>query len=393
MPIIGTPLSPTATKVLMCGSGELGKEVVIELQRYGVEVIAVDRYANAPAMQVAHRSHVITMLDGSALREVIEKEQPDLIVPEIEAIATDTLVELESEGFTVIPTARAARLTMNREGIRRLAAEELGLKTSPYRFASNLEEYRAAVREIGVPCVIKPTMSSSGKGQSTVKNMADAEKSWTYAQEGARGGADAVIIEGFVDFDYEITLLTLRHKGGTSFCAPIGHRQVDGDYRESWQPQPMSEAALAGAQRMGKAITDALGGRGIFGVELFVKGDDIYFSEVSPRPHDTGMVTLISQDLSEFALHARAILGLPVPNIKHHGPSASHVILVEGHSQQVQFGNLSAALATPDTEIRLFGKPEVQGERRMGVVLARGATLQEAREKAKAGAEAVSIAL
>ena len=393
MPIIGTPLSPTATRVLMCGSGELGKEVVIELQRYGVEVIAVDRYANAPAMQVAHRSHVITMLDGAALRKVIEKEQPDLIVPEIEAIATDTLVELENEGFTVIPTARAARLTMNREGIRRLAAEELGLKTSPYRFASNLEEYRAAIREIGVPCVIKPTMSSSGKGQSTVKNMADAEKSWTYAQEGARGGADAVIVEGFVDFDYEITLLTLRYEGGTSFCAPIGHRQVDGDYHESWQPQPMSEAALTESQRIGKAITDALGGRGIFGVELFVKGDDIYFSEVSPRPHDTGMVTMISQDLSEFALHARAILGLPIPNIKHHGPSASHVILVEGHSQQVQFGNLSAALAEPDTEIRLFGKPEVQGERRMGVVLARGATLREAREKAKAGAKAVSIAL
>ena len=393
MPTIGTPLSPTAAKVLMCGSGELGKEVVIELQRYGVEVIAVDRYANAPAMQVAHRSHVITMLDGDALREVIEKEQPDLIVPEIEAIATDTLIELESEGFTVIPTARATRLTMNREGIRRLAAEELGLKTSPYRFASNLEKYRAAVREIGVPCVIKPTMSSSGKGQSTVKNMADAEKSWTYAQEGARGGADAVIVEGFVDFDYEITLLTLRYEGGTSFCAPIGHRQIDGDYRESWQPQPMSEAALAESQRMGKAITDALGGRGIFGVELFVKGDDIYFSEVSPRPHDTGMVTMISQDLSEFALHARAILGLPVPNIKHHGPSASHVILVEGHSQQVQFGNLNAALTAPDTEIRLFGKPEVQGERRMGVVLARGATLQEARKKAKAGAKAVSISL
>ena len=377
----------------MCGSGELGKEVVIELQRYGVEVIAVDRYANAPAMQVAHRSHVITMLDGDALREVIEKEQPDLIVPEIEAIATDTLIELESEGFTVIPTARAARLTMNREGIRRLAAEELGLKTSPYRFASNLEEYRAAVREIGVPCVIKPTMSSSGKGQSTVKNIADAEKSWTYAQEGARGGADAVIVEGFVDFDYEITLLTLRYEGGTSFCAPIGHRQVDGDYHESWQPQPMSEAALAESQRMGKAITDALGGRGIFGVELFVKGDDIYFSEVSPRPHDTGMVTMISQDLSEFALHARAILGLPVPNIKNHGPSASYVILVEGHSQQVKYGNLGAALTAPDTQIRLFGKPEVQGERRMGVVLARGATLQEARKKAKAGAEAVSIAL
>ena len=393
MPTIGTPLSPTATRVLMCGSGELGKEVVIELQRYGVEVIAVDRYANAPAMQVAHRSHVITMLDGDALREVIEKEQPDLIVPEIEAIATDTLIELESEGFTVIPTARAARLTMNREGIRRLAAEELGLKTSPYRFASNLEEYRAAVREIGVPCVIKPIMSSSGKGQSTVNNMADAEKSWTYAQEGARGGADAVIVEGFVDFDYEITLLTLRHEGGTSFCAPIGHRQVDGDYHESWQPQPMSEAALAESQRMGKAITDALGGRGIFGVELFVKGDDIYFSEVSPRPHDTGMVTMISQDLSEFALHARAIMGLPVPNIKNHGPSASYVILVEGHSQQVKYGNLGAALTAPDTQIRLFGKPEVQGERRMGVVLARGASLQEARKKAKAGAKAVSIAL
>ncbi len=377
----------------MCGSGELGKEVVIELQRYGIEVIAVDRYANAPAMQVAHRSHVITMLDGDALREVIEKEQPDLIVPEIEAIATDTLIELEKEGFTVIPTARAARLTMNREGIRRLAAEELGLKTSPYRFASNLEEYRAAVREIGVPCVIKPIMSSSGKGQSTVKNMADAEKSWTYAQEGARGGADAVIVEGFVDFDYEITLLTLRHEGGTSFCAPIGHRQVDGDYHESWQPQPMSEAALAESQRMGKAITDALGGRGIFGVELFVKGDDIYFSEVSPRPHDTGMVTMISQDLSEFALHARAILGLPVPNIKNHGPAASYVILVEGHSQQVKYGNLGASLTAPDTQIRLFGKPEVQGERRMGVVLARGASLQEARKKAKAGAKAVSIAL
>ena len=393
MPTIGTPLSPTATRVLMCGSGELGKEVVIELQRYGIEVIAVDRYANAPAMQVAHRSHVITMLDGDALREVIEKEQPDLIVPEIEAIATDTLIELEKEGFTVIPTARAARLTMNREGIRRLAAEELGLKTSPYQFASNLEEYRAAVREIGVPCVIKPIMSSSGKGQSTVKNMADAEKSWTYAQEGARGGADAVIVEGFVDFDYEITLLTLRHEGGTSFCAPIGHRQVDGDYHESWQPQPMSEAAFAESQRMGKAITDALGGRGIFGVELFVKGDDIYFSEVSPRPHDTGMVTMISQDLSEFALHARAILGLPVPNIKNYGPSASYVILVEGHSQQVKYGNLDAALTAPDTQIRLFGKPEVQGERRMGVVLARGASLEEARKKAKAGAKAVSIAL
>ncbi len=393
MPTIGTPLSPTATKVLMCGAGELGKEVAIELQRYGVEVIAVDRYANAPAMQVAHRSHVIHMLDGNALREVIEKEQPDLIVPEIEAIATETLVELEGEGFTVIPTARAARLTMNREGIRRLAAEELGITTSPYRFASHLDEYRAAVEEIGVPCVVKPIMSSSGKGQSTVRNVADAEQSWTYAREGARGGADAVIVEGFVDFDYEITLLTLRHKGGTSFCAPIGHRQVGGDYHESWQPQPMRAAALAEAEQIGKAITDALGGRGIFGVELFVKGDDIYFSEVSPRPHDTGMVTMMSQDLSEFALHARAILGLPIPNIKAHGPSASHVILVEGHSQQVQYGNLGAALTVPDTQIRLFGKPEVQGERRMGVALARGESLEDAREKAKAAALAVTVAL
>ena len=393
MSTIGTPLSPTATKVLMCGSGELGKEVVIELQRYGVEVIAVDRYANAPGMQVAHRSHVISMLDGDALRKVIEEEKPDLIVPEIEAIATNTLVELEEEGFTVIPTARAARLTMNREGIRRLAAEELGLKTSPYRFASSLQDYNAAIAEIGVPCVVKPIMSSSGKGQSTVRDAADAEKSWIYAQEGARGGADAVIVEGFVDFDYEITLLTVRHEGGTSFCEPVGHRQVDGDYHESWQPQPMSDSARAESERIGQAITDALGGRGIFGVELFVKGDEVYFSEVSPRPHDTGMVTMISQDLSEFALHARAILGLPIPNIKQHGPSASYVILVEGHSQQVQFGNLAAAVAAPDTQVRLFGKPVVEGERRMGVVVARGDSIEEAREKARVGALGVTITL
>ena len=393
MPTIGTPLSPMAIKVLMCGAGELGKEVVIELQRYGVEVIAVDRYAHAPAMQVAHRSHVIDMLDGDALREVIEKEQPDLIVPEIEAIATETLVALEDEGFTVIPTARAAQLTMNRAGIRRLAAEELGLKTSPYRFASHWDEYRAAVEAIGAPCVVKPIMSSSGKGQSTVRDVADAERAWAEAREGARGGSDAVIVEGFVDFDYEMTLLTLRHAGGTSFCAPIGHRQVDGDYRASWQPQPMRASVLAEAHRMGKAIADALGGRGIFGVELFVRGDDVYFSEVSPRPHDTGLVTMISQDLSEFALHARAILGLPIPNIKHRGPSASHVILAKGHSQQVQYGNLGAALSAPDTQIRLFGKPEVQGERRMGVVVAGGKSLAEARQKARAGANAVTVSL
>lgn len=393
MPTLGTPLSPTATKVLMCGSGELGKEVVIELQRLGVEVIAVDRYENAPAMQVAHRSHVITMLDGDALRNVIETEKPDLIVPEIEAIATDTLVELEKEGFNVIPTARATRLTMNREGIRRLAAEELGLKTSPYRFAHTEEDYRTAVSEIGLPCVIKPIMSSSGKGQSTVKGEADIEKSWQYAQEGARGGADAVIVEGFVDFDYEITLLTLRHEGGTSFCEPVGHKQIDGDYRESWQPQPMTDAARQESERIGKAVTDALGGRGIFGVELFIKGDTVYFSEVSPRPHDTGMVTMISQDLTEFALHARAILGLPIPNIQQHGPSASSVVLVEGHSTQVQFGNLKKALEAPDTQVRLFGKPEVHGERRMGVAVARGATLEEALQKARAASEAVQITL
>jgi phosphoribosylglycinamide formyltransferase 2 len=390
---IGTPLSSTATRVLMCGSGELGKEVVIELQRLGCEVIAVDRYENAPAMQVAHRSHVISMLDGDALRQVIELEKPHLIVPEIEAIATDTLAELEQEGFTVVPTARATQLTMNREGIRRLAAEELGLSTSPYKFAASKDEYLSAIAEVGTPCVVKPIMSSSGKGQSLVRTSSDVDAAWDYAQAGGRAGAGKVIVEGFVDFDYEITLLTVRHEGGTSFCAPIGHRQEKGDYRESWQPQAMSDAALAEAQRIGKAVTDALGGRGLFGVELFVKGDNVYFSEVSPRPHDTGMVTLISQDLSEFALHARAILGLPIPSIRQFGPAASAVILVEGDSEQASFGNLGAALAEPDTQLRLFGKPEVKGERRMGVALALENSIDAAIEKAKRAAAAVSVEL
>ncbi len=390
---IGTPLSPTATRVLLCGSGELGKEVVIELQRLGVEVIALDRYANAPAMQVAHRSHVVTMLDGATLRRVIEQEKPHLVVPEIEAIATDTLVELEQEGFTVIPTARAARLTMNREGIRRLAAETLQLKTSPYRFAASEAEYRAAVQALCTPCVVKPVMSSSGKGQSLVRAAADIGKAWTTAQEGGRAGAGKVIVEGFVDFDYEITLLTVRHAGGTSFCEPIGHLQIDGDYRESWQPQAMSAKALAESQRIAKAVTDDLGGRGIFGVELFVKGDEVWFSEVSPRPHDTGLVTLISQDLSEFALHARAILGLPIPNIRSHGSSASCALLVEGDSDRVSYGELEAALVEPDTALRLFGKPEVRGHRRMGVTLARAATVEEAREKAVRAMHAIQVEL
>ncbi len=390
---IGTPLSPTATKVLMCGSGELGKEVVIELQRLGVEVVAVDRYENAPAMQVAHHSYSISMLDGDALRGIIEKEKPDLVVPEIEAIATDTLVELEQEGYNIIPTARATRLTMNREGIRRLAAEELGLKTSSYRFAANEADYRAAVEAVGRPCVIKPIMSSSGKGQSVVREEADIEKSWNYAQDGGRAGAGTIIVEGFVDFDYEITLLTVRHAGGTSFCAPIGHVQIDGDYRESWQPQPMSDVARQEAENIARTITEGLGGSGLFGVELFIKGDEVYFSEVSPRPHDTGMVTLISQDLSEFALHARAILGLPIPSIHQHGPSASCVVLVEGNSTQVQFGNLEAALQEPDTQLRLFGKPEVAGKRRMGVALARGGYLDEALEKARRASTAVQVTL
>ena len=393
MTTLGTPLSSSATRVLFCGGGELGKEVVIELQRLGVEVVVVDRYENAPGMQVAHRSHVISMLDGDALRAVIEAEKPDLIVPEIEAIATDTLVALESEGYTVIPTAKAAKLTMNREGIRRLAAEELGLTTSPYKFASTREEFDAALAEVGLPCVVKPIMSSSGKGQSTVKSEADIDKAWQYAQEGGRAGAGKVIVEGFVDFDYEITMLTVRHVGGTSFCEPVGHIQVSGDYRESWQPQAMSEIALNKAQEMADKITAALGGRGLFGVELFIKGDDVIFSEVSPRPHDTGMVTLISQDLSELALHARAILGLPIPNIHFHGPSASSVILVEGESDKPTFGNLQAALAEPDTALRLFGKPEVKGTRRMGVALARDSSADAAREKAIRASTAVKVEL
>ena len=382
MTSIGTPLSSTATKVLFCGGGELGKEVVIELQRYGIEVIVVDRYKNSPAMQVAHRSHVISMLDGDALRKIIETEKPDYIVPEIEAIATDTLVELEEEGFTVIPTARAAKLTMNREGIRRLAAEELGLNTSPYQFASTREEFDAAIEKVGIPCVIKPIMSSSGKGQSTIKSTSDIDTAWEYAQQGGRTGAGKVIIEGFVDFDYEITQLTVRHIGGTCFCEPIGHVQIDGDYRQSWQPQAMSDAALLKARDIAIKVTDALGGRGIFGVELFIKDDEVIFSEVSPRPHDTGMVTMISQDLSQFALHARAILGLPIPEINFHGPSASSVILISGESDHVTFNNISGALQEPDTQIRLFGKPEVKGQRRMGVALARADSLEAAKQKA-----------
>ncbi|HEX4872215.1 MAG TPA: formate-dependent phosphoribosylglycinamide formyltransferase [Nevskiaceae bacterium] len=393
-PVIGTPLSPTATRVLLLGAGELGKELVIELQRLGVECIAVDRYANAPAMQVAHRSHVIRMLDGAALRAVIEQERPQLIVPEIEAIHTPTLEALEAEGQTVIPTARAARLTMDREGIRRLAAETLGLPTSPYRFAETLETYQAAVAAIGLPCVVKPVMSSSGKGQSVVKSAADVQAAWDYAQQGGRAGAGRVIVEGFVAFDYEITLLTVRHLDGhgqpvTSFCPPIGHLQIDGDYRESWQPQPMSAAALAQAQDIARRITEALGGRGLFGVELFIRGDQAIFSEVSPRPHDTGLVTLISQDLSEFALHARAILGLPIPGLRSHGPAASCAVLCEGDQVAPRFEGLAAALAEPDTALRLFGKPEIGGKRRMGVTLALGETVDAARDKARRARAAI----
>ncbi|ODB99725.1 phosphoribosylglycinamide formyltransferase 2 [Candidatus Thiodiazotropha endoloripes] len=393
MTTIGTPFTSNATKILFCGSGELGKEVVIELQRYGCEVIACDRYENAPAMQVADRAYTFSMLDGEALREVIEQEKPDYIVPEIEAISTDTLVELEAEGFNVIPTANAARLTMNREGIRRLAAETLGIPTSDYRFVDNRQDFMNAVSEIGIPCVVKPIMSSSGKGQSTIQSDADVENSWTYAQEGGRTGAGRVIVEGFVDFDYEITLLTIRHIDGVSFCLPIGHRQEDGDYQESWQPQPMSDAALSRAREIAEKVTSALGGRGIFGVELFIKGDHVYFSEVSPRPHDTGMVTMISQDLSQFALHSRAILGLPIPNIRQHGPSASAVVLVVGESNNVRFGNLEAAIAEADTQLRLFGKPGVSGKRRMGVALARGEDIEQAREKATNAAAAVTTEL
>lgn len=390
---IGTPGSQSALRVLLLGAGELGKELVIELQRLGCETIAVDRYTHAPAMQVAHRSHVINMLDGAALREVIELEQPDYIVPEIEAIATQTLRDLETEGYTVIPTARAAWLTMDREGIRRLAAEELGLPTSTYRFAGTLEEYQAAIEEIGLPCVVKPVMSSSGKGQSLVREQSAVQAAWEYAQSGGRAGGGRVIVEGLVEFDYEITLLTVRHVGGTVFCDPVGHRQAGGDYQESWQPQAMSEAALAESRRIAGAVTEALGGRGVFGVELFVRGDAVWFSEVSPRPHDTGMVTMISQDLSQFALHARAILGLPIPGVRQQGPSASAVLIVEGESQAVTFSNLDQALVQPDTQLRLFGKPEVSGQRRMGVALARAESIDQAREKAMAVIAAIKVQL
>lgn len=383
MTTIGTPLSDSATRLLLLGAGELGKEVAIEAQRLGLEVIAVDRYANAPAMQVAHRAHVINMLDPAALREVISRERPDFIVPEIEAIATAELLALEAEGLTVIPTARAARLTMDREGIRRLAAEQLGLPTSPFRFADSPEGYREAVAAVGIPCVVKPLMSSSGKGQSVVRGDADIDRAWDYSQGGGRAGAGRVIVEGFIDFDYEITLLTIRHAGGTAFCAPIGHLQIDGDYRESWQPHPMSDRALERAQAIASEITDSLGGRGLFGVELFVKGDEVWFSEVSPRPHDTGLVTLIGQDLSQFALHVRAILGLPIPAIVQHGPSASCALLVEGNSTRLRFSGVERALQEPDTQLRLFGKPEVAGKRRMGVALARGASIDEARARAR----------
>lgn len=390
MTTIGTPRKPSATRLMLLGAGELGKEVAIEAQRLGLEVIAVDRYADAPAMQVAHRAHVIRMLDRAALRELISREQPHFIVPEIEAIATDELLALEAEGFNVIPTARAARLTMDREGIRRLAAEELGLPTSPYRFASTPDDYRKAISEIGLPCVVKPVMSSSGKGQSVVRNAGDIDGAWDYAQAGGRAGAGRVIVEGFIEFDYEITLLTVRHTGGTSFCDPIGHLQIAGDYRESWQPHPMSTAALKESQHIAARVTEALGGRGLFGVELFVKGDSVWFSEVSPRPHDTGMVTMISQDLSEFALHLRAILGLPIPIIRQLGPSASSAILIEGESANVSFSSLDAALVEPDTTLRLFGKPEVSGQRRMGVSLARAESTEAARQKARRMTELVT---
>lgn len=376
-------MTPVGRKALLLGSGELGKEVALELQRYNVEVVACDRYANAPAMQVAHRSHVFNMLDGEELRKVILEEKPDHIIPEVEAIATPTLVELEKEGFNVTPTAQAAYLTMNREGIRRLAAEKLGVKTSPYVFASTFEEFEAAVKKIGIPCVVKPIMSSSGHGQSVVKSESDIEKSWHIAQEGGRAGAGRVIVEGFVKFDYEITLLTVRSVSGTTYCEPIGHVQVDGDYRYSWQPQAMSPKALESAREIAKKVTDALGGYGIFGVELFIKGDEVIFSEVSPRPHDTGMVTMISQDLSEFGLHARALLGLPVPSIRFYGPSASRAIVVEGDTKQIEFDNLEEVLAEPGVQIRFFGKPEIKGHRRMGVILATGDTVEEAIAKSQ----------
>jgi phosphoribosylglycinamide formyltransferase 2 len=384
-------MTPVGRKALLLGSGELGKEVAIELMRYGVEVVACDRYANAPAMQVAHRSHVFNMLDGAELRRIIELERPDHIIPEVEAIATPTLLELEKEGYNVTPTARAAWLTMNREGIRRLAAEELGITTSPYRFASTREEFEKAIEEIGIPCVVKPIMSSSGHGQSTVKSAADIDRAWHTSQEGGRAGAGRVIVEGFVDFDYEITLLTVRSCSGTVYCEPVGHIQIDGDYRYSWQPQPMSTAALESAQEIAKKVTDALGGYGIFGVELFIKGDQVIFSEVSPRPHDTGMVTMISQDLSEFGLHARALLGLPVPSIRFYGPSASRAVVVEGDTDKVEFDNLEQVLAEPGVQIRIFGKPEVKGHRRMGVILATDESVDAARAKAERAYEALRV--
>ncbi|MCQ2115136.1 MAG: formate-dependent phosphoribosylglycinamide formyltransferase [Bacteroidales bacterium] len=380
---IGTPLTSVARKALLCGSGELGKEVALELQRYGVEVIALDRYENAPAMQVAHRSHTLSMLDGAALRSIIEKERPDHIIPEVEAIATDTLVELEKEGYHVTPTAKAARLTMDREGIRRLAAETLGLPTSKYVFADTYEEFCEGVKTVGIPCVVKPVMSSSGHGQSVIRKEEDIDRSWEISQEGGRAGAGRVIVEGFVNFDYEITLLTVRHCAGTTLLKPVGHHQVDGDYRESWQPQTMSPAALEKAGEIAKTITDALGGYGIFGVEMFVKGDEVIFSEVSPRPHDTGMVTMISQDLSEFALHARALLGLPIPSVRFFGPSASKAIVVEGDTDKVEFGNLEKVLEEEGVQIRLFGKPEVHGHRRFGVILATDETVEKALAKAE----------
>jgi len=378
---IGTTFTKYGKKAVLCGSGELGKEVAIELQRFGVQVVALDKYENAPAMHVAHSHHVIPMLDGAALKEIIEEEKPDYIIPEIEAIATDKLVELENEGFNVVPTAKATQLTMNREGIRRLAAETLGLPTSRYRFASTREEFDEAVKEIGLPCVVKPVMSSSGHGQSTVRSVADIDKAWHISQEGGRAGSGKVIVEGFVDFDYEITLLTVRHSAGTTFLKPIGHHQVEGDYRESWQPQAMSADALAKAEHIAGEITGALGGYGIFGVELFVKGDEVIFSEVSPRPHDTGMVTMISQDMSEFALHARAILGLPVPEVRFYGPSASKAIVVEGNTREYEFQNLERVLEEPGVQMRIFGKPEISGHRRLGVLLATADTVEEALAK------------
>lgn len=393
MTTIGTPLSSNATKVMMLGSGELGKEVVIELQRLGVEVIAVDRYENAPAQQVAHRAYTISMLDGEALRALVEKEKPDFIVPEVEAIATATLVELEQDGYNIVPTAKATQLTMNREGIRRLAAEELGLKTSPYFFVDNVDEFKKAVAEIGLPCVVKPIMSSSGHGQSVIKSEDQIQQAWDYSQDGGRAGGGRVIVEGFIKFDYEITQLTVRHVKGTSFLAPIGHRQEDGDYRESWQPQAMSEMALKRAQEMAERITTALGGYGIFGVELFVCGDEIIFNEVSPRPHDTGMVTMASQELSQFALHARAILGLPIPEIYQVSPAASKAIVVEGQSNNVTFGNLDKVLEETGTHIRLFGKGEVNGHRRLGVILARDENTEKALAKAERAYAKLSVQL